>query len=585
MPIRFKCPSCQKGLQVKDHMAGKKAACPVCKKPLSVPVPTSKPADVESFAAQALADPPPGKVEQPAKATQTIDFTCPYCDAEVHVGADKGGKQEPCPSCKRILRVPLPDAGKAKDWRTVKAGPSAALSNVPAELEGAWGSTTSKARVSRGSLEEADAIVEDEEEPVGVFGWIRRVTYAAVFCGAVALAFWGCNRQLTNKAEKEAIAHALAFVDKTDESGALGQAWRAEIYRAAGEFYVGKGQAKIARDHFTRARLPRLPPDAKAPLENDLFLGRLALSQVELGGSPEQVANEERQPWKDVQSDLFKTLDGIRAEDARRAGLRSVVSVLLRKGEGTVAIGLATQMTPPDEKGAKKSVMLVDWVAVFLAQNQPELPAKRLPPPDPTQEIFDQVARLAYAEGKARKGQFTEAEALVQAPGATLHRLEAAVCVAVVALERADRKTAVADALPFFHQAVKFADELKDEVPPWLRLLAAKVGARTDVPNKAQDLLSRLPAEYRSWAELELVEAKLRNNSGMAEASVVEEVKDKESLPRALAWEAWARHNVRLGKRNEVDNLLQTLGHTPADDRIRPFLYLGIALGTQDADR
>src|SRR2546427_601000 len=31
MPIRFKCPHCQKTLGVKDHLAGRKANCPVCK--------------------------------------------------------------------------------------------------------------------------------------------------------------------------------------------------------------------------------------------------------------------------------------------------------------------------------------------------------------------------------------------------------------------------------------------------------------------------------------------------------------------------------------------------------------------------
>ena len=34
MAIKFSCPHCRKALNVKDHLAGKKAQCPACKKPV-----------------------------------------------------------------------------------------------------------------------------------------------------------------------------------------------------------------------------------------------------------------------------------------------------------------------------------------------------------------------------------------------------------------------------------------------------------------------------------------------------------------------------------------------------------------------
>ena len=90
MPIKFKCPSCQKPLSVKDHLAGKKAACPVCKKPMTIPSPVAAAAELEDLAASALADDPkpaPAAVAKTGGAPAplpTVDFSCPFCDAELH---------------------------------------------------------------------------------------------------------------------------------------------------------------------------------------------------------------------------------------------------------------------------------------------------------------------------------------------------------------------------------------------------------------------------------------------------------------------------------------------------------------------
>src|SRR5947209_2271649 len=41
MPIKIKCPKCQKGLNVPDSLAGKQGPCPLCKRIIKVPMPTS----------------------------------------------------------------------------------------------------------------------------------------------------------------------------------------------------------------------------------------------------------------------------------------------------------------------------------------------------------------------------------------------------------------------------------------------------------------------------------------------------------------------------------------------------------------
>src|SRR5437879_3709240 len=114
MTIRFKCPNakCQKVLVVKDELAGKRARCPICKQPVSIPAPVSAPPppDLEAIAAAALAGDPPEKqavtATAPPPTARTIDFTCSYCDAALHLPAEMAGKQAPCPECKHIIKVP-----------------------------------------------------------------------------------------------------------------------------------------------------------------------------------------------------------------------------------------------------------------------------------------------------------------------------------------------------------------------------------------------------------------------------------------------------------------------------------------------
>ena len=130
--IKFKCQSCKKPLSVRGELAGKRAACPACKKPIVIPAPIAPAADVEALAAAALADP----VEVKKEAPKFVEFACPHCDDPIKVNADMAGKQYPCPSCRKIVKVPLPKPEKAKDWRDVgKTGPTAALMNLPEQLE------------------------------------------------------------------------------------------------------------------------------------------------------------------------------------------------------------------------------------------------------------------------------------------------------------------------------------------------------------------------------------------------------------------------------------------------------------------
>src|SRR6266851_2904417 len=187
MSITFSCPYCRKPLKVKDELAGKKAKCPGCQKVIAIPAsPSQAPVspdgrtagkgDVDSLALAAFSEP-----SQPAPATKpgskaTIDFHCPYCDERIRMGADLAGKRAPCPECRRIIKVPLLVKEEPKDWRKIDTrNPLASRRGEDAVPEGAWGFTTSTAKVSRQALLEAKAIVPAKERWT-TRQWINRVS-------------------------------------------------------------------------------------------------------------------------------------------------------------------------------------------------------------------------------------------------------------------------------------------------------------------------------------------------------------------------------------------------------------------------
>src|ERR1700693_734956 len=113
MAIKFQCPHCKKSLNVRDQLAGKRAACPGCKQSITIPaneaaVPSP---EMEDLAAAALADEPVAR-----GVPKTVDFKCYYCDEELHIDVALAGKQTPCPECGRIIKVPVPAKVAEEDW-------------------------------------------------------------------------------------------------------------------------------------------------------------------------------------------------------------------------------------------------------------------------------------------------------------------------------------------------------------------------------------------------------------------------------------------------------------------------------------
>jgi transcription elongation factor Elf1 len=580
MAIRFKCPHCQKALSVKDHLAGKKAACPVCKKAIAIPV--SAPADVDALAAEAFTDKP---AEKPAETEikKDIVFPCPFCDEEIKVSADVGGKKTPCPHCSKVVKVPLPQDSKPKDWRTIqKSGPSAAMANLPEQLSDAWG-TEQKGRVSRAAMEEAGALPEPKAKSVGVVGWIKRGVWVVVIGGA---GFFLLNMAIKSReAKREKVS--LEEVKQLMVSSKWDPVQQADYFLVAGEIDVGNRRATEAQTNFFLARSQLLDPAKdKNPLESDLLLVKLALAQAEMGGSGKETLiserSQERFDWAagTVQKDLLQTLQAIRTEEARATAFRELSSKFLDMDKPEIPMGLAANLA--SLKPGQVSPAVAHLKALKLARqderkDDDSVAQIAAPPTDPNQDLLDTLTRLAYTEGFAFKRDYAQAHKIANWKGPNAARVEACVAGATMALLDTKNKDADIEAAKFITEArTAYQDlvkEKKEKLSDWTLLELIRIGSRTSVGDSMKELVDQLDPNLKPRAQLDFFHGQLARNSGKVyETARVEEIGEDKSQIRGFAWQALARHNSRLN--TPVQN---------ADDSIRPFALLGNALGEQDS--
>jgi hypothetical protein len=344
MAIKFTCPHCGKSYSVKDQLAGKKAACKDCKKVITIPAATAAPAavDVEALAAAAFTDEPP---PPPVVDTRTIDFECPQCGEPVQQPFELAGKQAPCPSCRRIVKVPMPIKNEPKDWRKIDTrGPSAARANLEPAPEGAWGSATSAGVVSRQALVDAAAIPELEDEATTRRQWIiRGVVAASVLC-VLGLGVWGVLSLVAKSRQDKAMARAIAAVSAEDAADKFSNEQIAAVHQAAGEYYLRDGKSdsiQRAGDQFQHAR--QALARAKSS-ERDVMLIDLALAQIDLGGDKAEADSKRALDWTETLARVRQALELVTALEARRDGARAVARKLIAKGQAKGAQTLAGKL-------------------------------------------------------------------------------------------------------------------------------------------------------------------------------------------------------------------------------------------------
>jgi hypothetical protein len=620
MTIRFKCPHCQRGLSVKDHLAGKQAPCPACKQVVTIPTAVAAapagPVDIEALAAAALADEP--KPAPPPEDKRTIDFACPHCDAPLKIAIALAGKQTPCTQCRRIIKVPLPQKTEPKDWR--RAGESRLPFGARREDLAMQDplAATALARVSTEALIEADALPEARERTTWRQWLVRGIAAAAILSlvGGAAL-LW--RSYTTTKGESNALDKALGYLEGPGKKLEGGQA--AELHRAAAEFYVLKDKPQDAQKHIANAQ--RLLIATPASNERDAQLIDLALVQADLAGRPEEVTKGKRLKPENVYKDhLKKTLENVRAPEARLEALRSVGRKLADKSLGRFAVQLARELSYGDEamlqataqvglemlsakdadgartqadfaqKRYEEAVAAKDnkqrrapppaLIALRLALDQPDKAKALAPDPLKTSEKPSPMALEGYVEGLARKGRMDEAKSLIQKEESFSVRLRAVVALAAGAVEN-DRTAAARFIQDYAALAASDAGRAgPGESVTWLLLRLLRLGVGAGVGKEAlQPLLeaaaNRDPALHARM-QLEVVRGQLAGSRDKADESLAQEV-DKETLAHRLALESIVRHNARHGS-----NPLKSID-TWSPESLRPMGYIGVALGLADREK
>lgn len=233
--IKFSCPHCNRVINVKDEMAGKRGKCTGCKHAITVPSapPKTKPTgrsgdDLEALAACLLGD-----TRKDDASRVTVDFACPYCDAELHLPGDLAGKQAPCPECRRIIKVPQLTKTAPRDWRRPDAHtmPSGAK-REDAPPDGAW--DTQRGSVSRAALVEA-AVIKEVRQPITIKQWIAYGMAAVVLVSFTAIGLTWYFRSRTEKMIVGGIDTAEKLVN-TDVANSP-PARQAELHVLLGEYH------------------------------------------------------------------------------------------------------------------------------------------------------------------------------------------------------------------------------------------------------------------------------------------------------------------------------------------------------------
>jgi hypothetical protein len=614
MAIKFNCPHCKKEFIVKDNLAGLRRACPACKKMLTVPAPNSAPANVEEFAAAALADKP--EAAEPVKEAETIEFVCSYCDTKVAVAADLAGKQTSCPECRRIVKVPLPKKADPKDWRKVDSRlPAGARRDVEPAPEGAW-DARAVGTVSREALLEADAVPQIKPKRTWK-QWTRIGVTAGASAGVVALVVLLILNYRANTLRARLLDLALNGLEDSKDKLAA-----AELFRAAAEYqlHAQTPNAPAASTHSEQAkREATLPANLAHRYEPDCLLTDLLWSELDLGSSElPEIQENKRIKWDAAQRLMTQTFQNLRVPEARAEALLLITSELAKRREDknrsrpwassqfpdqapdllavlgleilrtskepkdiAEAKALAEQASQPfqphppanpAEPQKKKPPLPASLIALWVVLGQQEQVQKLIGTPEPGKPV-DPAVVLGLAEGFARKGEWEQAnQALEHAPPA--NQLPVLVTLAAVA----DSGKATGYLQKAFAAAA--SDPKLQELSPWLLYRLVRLGVKAGMEDEAVALAKKIPdGDLRGRAQLAVLNERLEKLSQVVDERPLQIV-DKDTPAHGLALEAWARHNARWG-----GTAVQKSVDAWPSETDRRFGYLGLLLGLRDADQ
>ena len=381
MSIQFSCNACKKRFKADEKYAGKTVACPGCKKPVKIPsdqpaaeIPSTKlptetektsnqvpQQDVDSLVASALEDP-----KQEAVAVTTIEFQCPFCEENLSVGMDLGGKQTPCSSCRRIVKVPMPEKKSGPDWK--QQGPKRPLGAMrpqEPELEGTWNSSMDN--VSRESLLEAGAIVQ-KKIPLTIS---QKITRAAIVVFTILFVVFG-YRWFRETRSQSALGSQMLVIENGIKSGDL-----ANLNGEARAILLGdlamlknlyiKEAAPAKGKKGLQSAMAALDSKTGSRIDKDLALRELSKQIIFLGGNKEEEKEGKKIKWDEVQKFLKQPLDGFSLSELKLLALQDSCSYFISRGESARAVAFLSQVMSGANPGGEKRYDEASEAEAFLA--------------------------------------------------------------------------------------------------------------------------------------------------------------------------------------------------------------------------
>ncbi len=575
--------------------------------------PPEPPVDVEAEAAALFAE---GENAGPAAAPATVDFTCPYCDTELHLPAELAGKKSPCPNpeCRRILKVPELTKTDPKDWRKANVlGPTGAKPTTGPAPEGAW-SSTERTYASGQALREAGVITK-RAKPRTLAQKLFRPVLAATAVLVLGGGGWWWYSAWAAGRETRALQEALDYAHSDAGRQQVGVIGQAVLLKEAGDYFLRTGQPAVeesflhkgrqgcgvlARNHYGQALalLTQIPADS----ERDAALAELAAAEVGLGGDPlsDDVRAELRIPWDEVQNRVRATLSAM-GPGGRLDALRAVARRFIAGGRADRVLPLTGQVysSPEADKAEALAAVGLELLGVGDADRAGKAADQALAPyagkkPPPVRPAVIALAMalkkpvpkagkgpderadhfIGETEGLARLGQWDDARKKAQTatfgPNPQLRAL-VGVAAAAVDAKAPHAGSDVEAALAFVKGQVRNWAPLAWE----LRRLG-DLGQRAGLSEERLRALAEAnpDAALRGRGQLAAFTMQMTGTKEAVEDGAAEQAVGR-SASQLLAVEALARHNTR----RDPD---WAKGVAAWEQPRRPFGAMGIARGLQD---
>ncbi len=489
--------------------------------------------DADAAAADVFADGP----EVAEKTAERIEFNCPQCDEPLKMAIDMGGKRAPCPECRRIISVPMPKKDQKKGWRDTGPNlPAGAKREEQAAPEGAWDGKASA--VGHEALEEA-GVIKEKFKPLTLLQ--KTGPYLVIGTPALIVILGGLFlwQYFSRVSEKKALDTALASAKSDVGKRALGSDGLIAVHGYAGKYYLRSqvrggantpGAATLAREQY--GKVVSMAGSGHT-LAGDALLGEIALWQLDLEGTPVEIADDQKLKWTDTQKITRSTLATIHSRSGKLAGLRGVVAGLVAQGHTPAVLPMTFALYPT--KGADRSKAIAvaglellrlgkkdeatkayDEAAAPFAgkKTRPALSAavvalavalERKPPvPADNEPITDSNQRgIGMADGLARLGKLAEArEANKLSEGGGI-RFQALVALADGAYSTKQGEAADLDAaLAGVHAGA----------PDWvyLRLVELSLDADIDTARIEPVVAAITDSDLRAWARLLIYRKRLK---------------------------------------------------------------------------